>query len=432
MISQKSVDRLVLGLPMADPEEAGFSSDRLARIRPAMKKYIDCGMIPGSLTLAARHGRIVHFDMQGLMDVEANKPMQEDAIFRLASMTKPIACVALLMLYEEGHFLLDQPISRYLPAFKNMAVKTQRDLTEPANREINFRDCLTHTAGFSSKAHGEIRTRINAPSLGAASPVAANPVAIGDAGKLPRVGASGSGPTVAQVVDELAKLPLNNHPGIYWEYNPGHDVVGVLVETISGQTLDGFLKERIFDPLNMVDTHFYLPEEKLPRFAAGYAVDVNNGGRFGLVDRPESSEKVLGPKTYFSGAGGLISTPGDYARFAQMLLNGGILDGARILGRKTIELMTTNHTGDLDVYVRGPGYGFGLGVFVRTSLSANPLVGSLGAYGWGGAFCTSYFADPREDLFGLQFTQVRDYGQNRELVIRQDFERMVYQALVGD
>jgi len=410
------------GLPATDPEKVGFSSERLARIGPAMQKYIDAHKMPGVVTLAARHGQIVHFESRGLMDIEASKPMSTDTMFRVMSMTKPIACVGLMMLYEEGHFLLDQPISRYLPSFKNMAVKTKRGMTEPARREINFRDCLTHTAGFDSQAYAKIVSRSSSGTL--------QPLTPGTKGKTinqpPQEG------TVQEAVEQLAKLPLNFHPGTEWEYHPGHDVVGVLIERISGRSLDQFLKERILDPLKMVDTHFYLPKRKAGRLAAGYVVNENSWGKIGLIDSPATSRVVVGPKTFMSAGGGLVSTASDYARFAQMLLNGGVLDGERILGRKTIELMTTNHTGDLPIERKGPGYGYGLGFFVRRSLSEAPLVGTLGAYGWGGIYCTTYFADPREDLFGLMFTQVLNAGQNPEFPMRIDFERMVYQALVGE
>jgi CubicO group peptidase (beta-lactamase class C family) len=419
MSAEKSTVKPQAGLPNTDPEEVGFDTARLARIGMAMQKYIDARTVPGVLTLAARHGRIVFLQAQGLMDIEANKPMANDTIFRIMSMTKPIACVGLMMLYEEGHFLLDQPISRYLPSFKNMMVKGKRGLTEQANREITFRDCMTHTAGFSMQEWGKIISRNSAGPL--------QPLIPGTKGQT--VNQPAQIGTLEESVELLSKVPLNFHPGTDWEYHTGHEVVGVLIEKISGQSLDSFLKERILDPLKMVDTHFYLPKQKVGRFAAGYTVNQNKWGMIGLIDSPTTSAKVLGPKTFISSGGGLLSTAADYARFAQMLLNGGILDGARILGRKTVELMTTNHTGDLNIYPKGPGYGYGLGFFVRLSLSATPLVGSLGSYGWGGAFCTSYFADPKEDLFGLMFTQVSNAEQSP---IRKDFERMVYQALVGE
>jgi CubicO group peptidase (beta-lactamase class C family) len=416
-------DRPLRELGAADPEASGFDSQRLRRIGTSMQKYIDTRMVPGTVTLVARHGRIVQFESRGLMDLEANKPMADDTIFRIMSMTKPIVCAGLMMLYEEGHFLLDQPISRYLPSYEKMVVKAARGLTEPATRQITIRDCLTHTAGLSFIEWGKIQNRFHqGPPQKPLVPGRADH----SVNQPPQEG------TLEQTVELLAKVPLNYHPGTDWEYNPSHDVVGVLIEKISGQNLQEFLQERILDPLKMVDTHFYLPAEKANRLAAGYRADNNEWGKFGLIDSPATSAKVVGPKSYFSAAGGLLSTAADYARFAQMLLNGGILDGARILGRKTIELMTTNHTGGLNIYIKGAGYGYGLGFFVRTSLAATPLVGSLGSYGWGGAYCTSYFADPREDLFGLQFTQIWDSALNPDLVIRNDFERMVYQALVGE
>lgn len=407
------------GLPMGNPEETGFSAERLARIGPSLQKYIDAQIAPGMLTLVARHGRIVLFETQGLMDVEAKKPVRKDAIYRMMSMTKPITCAALMMLYEEGHFMLTDPISRWLPCFKNMTVKGPGDWVVPASREINIRDCLTHTPGFSTVELQRSRAMFERPVTGSDGS--------------PTINTPASYATVEQILEELAKAPLNHQPGTFWEYNPGHEVVGVLVEKISGQTLDKFFQERIFGPLKMVDSHFYLPPEKVERFVAGYQVDVNNGGTYALCDVPATSAKVYGPQVYLSGAGGLLSTAADYARFAQAMLNGGEIDGARILGRKTIELMTTNHTGDLDVYLMGPGYGFGLGVTVRTSLTENPAMGSLGTYGWSGAYCTWYFADPKEDLFGLIFTQVKDYRQSLELTaLKRHFERLVYQALVGD
>jgi CubicO group peptidase (beta-lactamase class C family) len=424
MTTPGSTDARREGLPAVTPEEVGFSSARLARIGPAMQKYIDARKIPGIVTLIARHGRIVHFESRGLMDIEANKPMARDTIFRIASMTKPITCLGLMMLYEEGHFLLDQPISRYLPSFKTMRVKARRDMTEPARREVNFRDCLTHTAGFSAQEWGRILSRFSQ-----ATPQ--TPVAPGSTA--PPVNQPAQNGTLADAVELLATVPLNFHPGTDWEYHPGHEVVGALIEKISGQPLDRFLQERILDPLGMVDTHFYLPADKADRLAALYTVAQNEWGPIGLIDSPATSAKVTGPTTFFSAGGGLLSTAADYARFAQALLNRGLLDNARIIGRKTVELMTINHTGDFNIYPEGPGYGYGLGFSVRLSLSAAPLIGTPGAYGWNGAYVTYYIADPREDVFGLMFTQVANTqasGQHR--AIRADFDRMLYQALVGE
>ncbi len=422
MSALKSVSRPPAGLPTTDPEAVGFSTERLARIGPSMQKYIDQRMVPGVLTLVARHGQIVHFESRGLMDIEANKPVAKDTIYRIMSMTKPIAAVGLMMLYEEGHFLLDQPISRWLPSFKNMVVRGRGDATVPANREITVRDCLSHTTGFSMAERQKIGNRFRQGPP-------ARPLVPGRPGN--SVNQREELGTVEEALELLAKVPLSFHPGTDWLYNAAYDAVGVLIEKISGQTLDEFLKKRIFDPLKMVDTYFYLPAEKVSRFAAGYRVNKNEWGMFGLIDSPTTSAKVSGPKTFISPGGGLLSTAADYSRFAQMMLNGGILDGSRILGRKTIELMTTNHIGDLST-VKGPGYGYGLGFSVRTDLAAAQSPGSVGAYGWDGWFDTRYFADPKEDLFGLMFTQAADSASNPDLLIRRDFERMVYQSLVGD
>ncbi|HEY7294221.1 MAG TPA: serine hydrolase domain-containing protein, partial [Dehalococcoidia bacterium] len=332
--------------------------------------------------------------------------------------------LATLMLYEEGHFFLDDPIAKFLPAFKQMRVLAgaappgvhvpfSGAATVPAARPITVRDCLTHTAGF-----------------------AANPAA---------PGANGAVRSVAEQVAELATKPLVFQPGSGWLYGPGHNVAGVLVETISGQTLEAFMRERIFAPLAMDDTAFYLPEEKLERFPPLYQslpAEEATAWQLRELDRPETSAKVRGPRIQFAGGGGLLSTAADYARFAQLLLNGGELDGVRLLGRKTVELMTTNHTGDLYIYVRGRGYGYGLGVGVRLDLVGSPTVGTPGTYGWGGAYSTYYFADPVEQLLGLIFLQVNpalaatdveaEATHQPEHMRRagQEFERLAYQALV--
>jgi CubicO group peptidase (beta-lactamase class C family) len=280
----------------------------------------------------------------------------------------------------------------------------------PAEREITLRDCLTHTAGF----HG---------------------------------GPAGGGPerSVADQVQELASRPLVFQPGSNWLYGPGQNVAGVIIEAISGMTLEEFMRARIFEPLGMTDSAFYLDESKLDRFLPLYhsvPEDPRTGWKLELQDRPETSPKVRGPRVQFAGGGGLLSTAHDYARFAQMLLNGGELDGVRLLGRKTVELMTMNHTGDLFVYVRGRGYGYGLGVGVRQNLTGFPSVGSPGTYGWGGAFSTYYFADPREQLLGLIFLQVNPSTARTDVEAEQtnqpehmrragqEFERLAYQALV--
>ena len=409
------------GLPAAEPESVGVSSERLARIAAAMQRHIDRRETPGTVTLVARHGRVVHLAAQGTMDIAGSAPMGADTVFRVASMTKPITSVAVLMLYEEGHFFLDDPISRFLPEFKEMSVATGNpppgvhipahgSATVPALREITVRDCLTHTAGFGANDRARPGPEV----------------------------------TIAQTVRELAARPLAYQPGTEWRYGPGHNVAGVLVEAISGQTLEEFFQERIFRPLGMNDSSFYLPEEKLPRFPTLYqaaAQDEATGWKLRESDRPETSAKVRGPKVQFAGGGGLLTTAADYARFGQMLLNGGELDGVRILSRKTVELLTTNHTGDLFIYVRGRGYGYGLGVGVRTNLYEYPAVGSIGTYGWGGATGTYYSADPREGLLVLLFQQVNaaetttgpvddERGPAVPRRMGQEVEQFAYQALI--
>jgi CubicO group peptidase (beta-lactamase class C family) len=402
------------GLPAAKPEEVGMSSERLLRIRAAMQRYVDRALVPGVVTLVARRGRVVHFDAIGYRDVESKAPMTTDTIFRIASMTKPIASVALMMLYEEGHFLLSDPIAKFLPEFSTMKVAQLAPNEErigapyklvPAARSITFKHVLTHTAGFPNSYRG-----------------------ITQAEYLKSTAARKPTDTMADSVKRLAAMPLNFSPGDAWEYGPATDVVGRLVEVISGLTLDEFIKRRIAVPLKLKDTHFYLPQSKLDRFVANYQPDSANGNRIKLVEAPNAESRyVKEPHIYFSGAGGLVSTAADYVRFHQMMLNGGELEGARLLGRKTVELMTTNHIGDLPVWLTGPGYGFGLGYSVVKDIGRSGQPGSVGQYGWGGAFCTYFQVDPVEELIGIVMTQVRPYDH---INIRQEFWVLANQAIV--
>lgn len=404
------------GLPAAKPEEVGMSSERLGRIRTTMQRYVDKGLVPGVVTLVARRGRVVYFDAIGYRDVDAKAPMTTDTIFRIASMTKPIASVALMMLYEEGHFLLNDPISKFLPEFTSMKVAQGAPAAEtggvpyklvPAARPITIKHILTHTAGFPNSYRG-----ITREEFGKAYP-RKNP-----------------NEAIADAVKRLAAMPLNFNPGDAWEYGPATDVVGRLVEVISGMTLDAYLKKKIFEPLRMTDTHFYLPASKLNRFAANYEPDNNNGKKIKLVEAPTAESRyVKEPHNYFSGAGGLVSTVSDYVRFQQMMLNGGELEGVRILGRKTVELMTTNHIGDLPIWLTGPGYGFGLGYSVVKDIGITGQAGSAGTYGWGGAFCTYFQVDPKEELIGIMMTQVRPYDH---INIRQEFMALANQAIVDN
>ena len=400
------------GVPTAEPESVGMSAKRLERLDRVMQGYIDRNEVAGVVTLVARRGKVVHFSALGQRDVEAGAPMTHDAIFRIASMTKPIASVALMMLYEEGRFQLRDPIARWLPEFADMQVAvpappqerlTGRYKTVPATRPITVQQILTHTAGLANSYRG-----ITQPEF------------------MELVAPRKPGDTVGAMLKRLATLPLNFQPGDHWEYGRATDVVGRLVEVLSGQTLDAYLKERIFEPLYMVDTHFYLPQSKLDRFAALYRP--NAEGAIELSEAPTAESRfVAEPHTYFSGAGGLVSTARDYFRFHQMMLNGGELDGVRILGRKTVELMTANHTGDKGIWLAGPGYGFGLGYAVVTDLGPSGTPRSEGSYYWGGAFGTIFWVDPSEELIGILMEQIRPYTH---LNVRPDLATMTYQAIV--
>ena len=402
------------GLPASKPEDVGMSSERLARIRTAMQRYVDKKLVPGVVTLVARRGRVVHLEAVGYRDAESQAPMTTDVIFRIASMTKPITSVAAMMLYEEGHFLLSDPISKWLPEFKEMKVAVPVDEGEkgatpytlvPASRPITIKHLLTHTAGLANAYRGLTQQEYTKASA-----------------------RQSPNETTADTIKRIAKLPLNFHPGDKWEYGPATDVVGRLVEVISGETLDEFFRKRIFAPLAMTDTYFYLPESKVSRLAALYQPDEANANRMKLTESPtKESRWVKEPHVYFAGAGGLVSTVADYVKFHQMMLNGGELNGVRLLGRKTVELMTANHIGDLPVWLTGPGYGFGLGYSVVKDIGETGQPGSAGNYGWGGAFCTYFWVDPTEELIGIMMTQVRPYTH---LNIRQEFQVLANQAIV--
>lgn len=383
------------------PEEVGLSGERLRRIRTTLQRYVDRGEIAGAVSLVARKGRIAHLEAQGVMDLASKKPMREDTIFRIASMTKPIASVALMMLYEEGHFQLNDPVHKWVPEYRDMKVATPNVPLGmkliPADRPITIRHILTHTAGLANTYAGitqplyEKFSRERKPE-----------------------------DTVGDVMKRLARLPLNFQPGESWEYGPATDLVGYLVELMSGMPLDQYLARKIFEPLGMKDTHFFQPEANLPRMATIYAPQ--QGGGLQALPAPPS-----GARKYFSGAGGLSSTVGDYARFCQMLVNRGELDGKRLLSRKTIELMTTNHIGDLKLWESLPGDGFGLGFSVKKNLGESAQLGSVGTYGWGGAFGTIFFIDPREELFGVLMIQLRPYNH---VNVRQDFRTAVFQSVI--
>lgn len=400
------------GLKMAKPESVGMSSERLQRIEDTMKRYIDDEYLAGTVTLVARKGKVVHFEAQGFSDVENARPMTTDTIFRIASMTKPIASVALMMLYEQGHFQLNDPVSKWLPEFSDMKVVVNNEGQPlgtpyhlvPAKLAITIKHVLTHTAGLMNPYRsGHLAIYQNQPNLE-------------------------PGFDLEDSIKRLAKLPLAYHPGEKWQYSSATNVVGRLVEVMSGMSLDKFFHKEIFKPLKMVDSYFYLPASKLDRFAAQYRPDEKNANKIILQDAPtRESRYVKEPHSYFSGAGGMISTAADYVRFQQMMLNGGELDGVRLLGRKTVEQMFKNHTGDLPIWLRGPGNGFGLGYSVVLDSGEAATSQSEGSVSWGGAFNTIFWIDPKEELVAVFMSQLRPYTH---LNVRSDFISTVNQAII--
>ena len=393
-------------VPIARPEEVGISEARLARVAPMIDRYIESGKIPGALTLVARRGRVVHCAVAGMRDVDRGRPVEVDTIFRIASMTKPITSVALMMLVEEGRIRLGDPVSAYIPAFEKMQVASESGdggvSLVPARHAVSVRHLLTHTAGLAN----DLRAKSRRAFVEATRFRSRNE-------------------TIADFVDRLAALPLNDEPGKVWDYSRATCVVGRLVEIVSGTSLARFFEQRIFEPLGMRDTHFFLPHEKLDRFAAAYRPGPD--GRIVLED-PPTAESFFASSSgvYFMGSGGLVSTAADYFRFADMLMQGGARSGERLLSRKTVELMTSNHTGDRFVWLAGPGCGFGLGFGVTLDRGRAHTLPTEGSYTWGGAFCTHWWNDPAEQLFGLVMTQVRPYAH---LALRDDFQTLATAAI---
>ena len=405
---------------LATAEEVGMSSERLARIVPGMQRLIDAKKIPGTVTLVARHGKVVHFEAAGSQNVEAGEPMRKDTLFRLYSQSKPITGVATMILFEEGHFLLGDPIAKYLPEFKSMRVfkgmKGGEIETEPA-RAITIHHLLTHTSGLTYDF--------------LPSPVARLYQENGVVGAAP--GARFA--NLEEWSQALAKQPLVAQPGTAWNYSVGMDVLGRLIEEVSGQTFREFLMERIFVPLGMSDTDFYVPDDKLARFAANYSPSAEG---MSLVDAPETSPYRKLPALEMGGSG-LVGTAADYLRFAQMLANGGEIDGVRILGSKTVELMMSNHMhpemppdplSSLFGAMGGErawGMGFGLTGSVVTDPALAGLPVSEGVFSWGGAATTHFWVDPEEDLVGIVLTQLLPDGT---YPVRQLMQLLTYQAIV--
>jgi CubicO group peptidase (beta-lactamase class C family) len=396
--------------PTAKPEEVGFSSERLHRITDLVQRHITAGSFSGAVTLVARNGRIAHFEAQGKMDIEAGKPMQKDAIFKIMSMTKPVVGVSIMMMVEEGKVRLTDPVSKFIPQLKDLKVAVPmaavpgapaggrggpaaepRYYTVPAEREITIRDLLTHTSGLVSGGLSGTEAR--------------------------KVGLKGK-ESLADYIPRLGGVPLDFQPGTRWAYSAqaGFDTLARVVEIVSGMPFDQFTKTRIFDPLGMKDTFFY-PADGNPRMVTRYA-----RGQSGQLEKQGLANFFNG--AYFSGGGGLMSTAEDYLHFAQMLLNGGRLNGKILLSPRTVEMMGSVHAPDtLPGRPRGEGYGLSMRV-VNDPVARNTFL-SQGSFGWSGAYGTHFWIDPKEKIVAVLMTQT----SNNE--IRGDFENAVMYALVG-
>ena len=405
------------GLVRVPPEEVGMSSERLDRLSLALESYVDEGRLAGAVTIVVRQGKIAYREGIGYRDVEAQAPMPSDGIFRIASQSKALASVGVMILQEEGKLLITDPVGKYLPAFAETMVAEPNgeggyDVV-PARRPITIRDLLTHTAGISY-GMGLLANR------GAAAD------AWEEAGITGWYFADRDEP-VGDTMARLAELPMDAHPGERWIYGYNTDILGAMIEKISGQTLGAFLKQRLFDPLGMTDTHFFLPENKLGRLATVYS-SVDGGSSFERAPDPGhmvgQGHYVNGPRKAFSAGAGVLSTATDYATFLQMMLNGGELNGTRILSRKTVESMISDHLGDIPF--RG-GQGFGLGFSITHDPAASGLPGSVGEFAWAGAYHSVYWADPKEDMVVVYLTQIIPAIN---LDDQQKVRSLVYQAIV--
>jgi len=383
-------------LPTAKPEQVGLSSERLDRMTQALRADVERGRIPGAVVLVARKGRVAYLQPVGFRDKTASTPMTADAIFRIASMTKPIVTVAALSLYEEGRLLLSDPVSKYIPAFKNQTVGLER---APAEREMTIQDLMRHTSGLTYGNRGTTEIYKMYPESSNVSSLTL---------------------TMDEFIERLSKAPLLYQPGTRWEYSLSTDVLGRVVEIVAGKPLAEVLAERVYRPLKMTDTTFLVAADKRARLAQPLARHPDTGAEDKLADPTV-------PRKFDCGGGCAVSTAGDYARFAQMLLNRGVLDGARVLAPKTVELMTADHLGPIS---RGtgasswPGYTWGLGLAVRQDKGIAPIPGSAGDYYWPGAFATYWWADPKEEMVVVSMMQ-SPLGRHYQQLVR----TLVYQAI---
>jgi CubicO group peptidase (beta-lactamase class C family) len=401
------------GLPPDSPERLGFDAERLARIDRVMQQSVDEGQVAGVVTLVLRQGRVAQAGAYGWADREAGRRMTTDALFRIASQSKAVTSVAVMTLVEEGRLSLGDPVSMFLPGFASATVAVATDTgleSVPVRRPITIRDLLTQSAGISYGTEPLAEDLYRAAGLG---PAAGFGWYFADKSE-----------PICVSMDRLATLPFVAQPGEAFVYGYATDVLGCVLERISGQTLEAFFQSRIFEPLGMVDTNFFVSEADRSRLTAVYAATQDGG--FERADEGPLGQGayVEGPRVSFSGGAGLVSTAGDYARFLQMLLNGGELDGARVLGPKTVALMSQDH---LDALYGSPGYGFGLGFQVLEDPGKAGQYGSPGLYSWGGAYATSYWIDPVEQIVGVFMIQLLPRGG---LDLAERFRTLVYQAIV--
>ena len=407
-------------LPTVRPEIVGMSSERLARIKPLLQRYVDEGKVAGIQTLIARKGKIVHFEQVGKLDLDTHSALREDSLFRIYSMTKPITTTAAMILYEEGKLQLDDPVEKYLPAFKNKKVLVDGELVD-ATHAITIRELMSHTAGLTYGIFGNsvIDQKYRVAMFGEGHQFSFNNTTINaDASKIK---------TLDDLVSAIGPIPLQYQPGTQWVYSLSVDILGAVVEKVSGQSLDVFMLERLFKPLKMNDTFFEVPKEKLQRFGTLQAKDA--GGKLMVIDRPKTSD-FANNVTFFSGGGGLVSSAMDYLRYSQMMLNGGELDGIRILSPTTIDLMTRDQlTQSARLgYDPRPGimgdvsFGLGFGLAVKAPRVRS---GSKGSYRWAGIAGTDFWIDPKEDLTAMILVQMMGYPP----ALRNEFKTLVYQAI---
>ncbi len=399
------------------PESVGMNSGQLARVGEHLRaRYVDPGKIPGSITLVARHGRVCYLDTAGRRDVERDTPMTADTILRIYSMTKPVTSVALMTLYERGLFSLDDPVHRFIPSWKKLRVRKGGShplfLSVPCERPMTVRDLFMHTSGLTYDF-------MHASNVDAAY----RELSVG----LPR-----RGYTLQQMIDQLAALPLEFSPGQRWNYSVATDVLGYLIEVISGQSLPEYMRSAIFEPLGMVDTSFEIPAEKVDRLASCYERNLQKE----MVLQDDCRDSHFASRTFWSGGGGLLSTAGDYYRFCQMLLNGGSLEGRRVIGSRTLQFMTRNHLPggmDMSQFATGSfsetvyeGVGFGLGFANKVDPVRNGFPASVGSYFWGGLASTLFWVDPQEDLVVVFLTQLIP---SSTFNFRGQLESIIYAAL---